>query len=474
MDYTNNTPLLAIYTYIMSSHQTIVVELGSSRIKVGFAGESKPRQVLNNDDSKLINNGSGWTVNINDGMVSNACQWSSLFQYLSSPTGVSSSDSFANKITTVHEWEKTLYPLFSHIITSILYIQRPSRHRVLILINDMFPPINFREAIHKVLLEYLNVGAVWLVNGGVYEGLYHLLEGLPPSLPLLGKPKAHLVVDIGTFEARVVVSVAGSSILTDTLQTAAAGYTSFLHQVLANYQETGQEVEIDETGQSEEQKSLVSTLEDANAIVRSWIALSSSSSESLDTTNLSVNLPSLTETQQQQTSTQISAQPLLDAFHQTYLDFSNPSSLIYAMLSCAMICPIDYRKCALQNTLLLGGGSVALQHFETGQRDSAKGLSMQLEMAARDACGDSRDESMSESIEEEKKEDGLSDMSSIARQRFRSLKGVVNGSTIGDDGKRIDGINIQYPDPFAADLATWIGGSIMGTLSYSQHYKKKV
>ena len=99
----------------MSSHQTIVVELGSSRIKVGFAGESKPRQVLNNDDSK-VNTGSGWTVNINDGMVSNACQWSSLFQYLSSPTDTSS-DTASNKITTVYEWEKTLYPLFSHIIT---------------------------------------------------------------------------------------------------------------------------------------------------------------------------------------------------------------------------------------------------------------------------------------------------------------------------------------------------------------------
>ena len=449
----------------MSSHQTIVVELVSSRIKVGFAGESKPRRVLNNDDSRVI--GSGWTVNINDGMVSNACQWSSLFQYLSSPT-----DSSSNKITTVHEWEKSLYPLFSHIITSILYIQRPSRHRILLLINDMFPPISFREAIHKVLLDYLNIGALWLVNGGVYEGLYHLLEGLPPSLPLLGKPKAHLIVDISTFEARVVVSVAGSSILTNTLQTATAGYTSFLHQVLANYQEIDREAEVDESGQSEKQRCLVSTLEDTNAIVRAWMALCSSSSE-MNTTNISVNLQSV-ETQQQQTTTQIPIQPLLDAFRQIYLDFSNPSSLIYAMLSCTMICPIDYRKCALQNTLLLGGGSVALQHFGTTRQRSKKGLSVLLEMAARDACGVSRDESMSESIEEEKKEDGLSDISSIARRRFRSLKGVVDGSTIGNDGKRIDGINIQYPDPFAADLATWIGGSIMGTLSYSQNYKKKV
>ena len=462
----------------MASHQTIVVEAGSSRIKVGFAGESKPRRVLS-DESGMINRSGSWQVNVNDGMVSSACKWSSFFQYFSplpSSSSPAASVTQPSKVTTVYEWEKTLYPLFSHVLTSILFIQRPSRHRMLLLINDTFPPINFREAIHKVLLEYLNVGGVWLVNGGVFEGLYHLLEGLPPKILSLGKPKAYLLVDIGTYEARVAVSVAGSTILVDTQQVTASGYTSFLSLVLTNYQEMNKnDDEMDEEG---EQNS-PATLEDANAIVRAWVALSSSSQ--VDFTTISVDLPSLEDRQQKEAATQeLPIQPLLSAFHQSYLDYSNPSSLIYAMLTCIMTCPIDYRKSALQNVLLLGGGSVALRRFGSTTatnlegRNSSKGLTLQLEMAARDACGISRDENnMEESKEEEKKDDSSSNISSIAKQRFQSLKGIVDGG-VDESGERMGGINIQYPDPFGADVAAWVGGSIMGTLSYSENYQKKI
>ena len=100
------------------------------------------------------------------------------------------------------------------------------------------------------------------------------------------------------------------------------------------------------------------------------------------------------------------------------------------------------------------------------------GLGSQLEMAARDACGVSSNESVGESKEEEKKDDGASSVSSIARRRFRSLRGVVHGH-VDDDDDRIGGINIQYPDPFAADMVAWIGGSIMGTLGYSKYYQNK-
>ena len=134
---------------------------------------------------------------------------------------------------------------------------------MLLLINDAFPPRHFREALHRVLLEYLNVGGVWLVNGGVFESVYHLMEGLPPSLPSLGQPKAHLLVDIGTYESRVMVSVTGSSILADSYQSTTSGYDSFLRQVLTNYQQTD-EAAAAESEQSEKGESLVSTLGDAN------------------------------------------------------------------------------------------------------------------------------------------------------------------------------------------------------------------
>ena len=470
----------------MASHQTIVVELGSSRIKVGFAGESKPRRVFNDDgiDSARQSGCAGWTVGVNDGMVSRACKWTSLFRY-SSMSGDSGSTS---AFTTAYEWERTLYPLFSHILTSILFIQRPPRHRMLLMISDSSPPRIFHEALHRVLLDYLSVGSVWLLNGGAFEGAYHLLEGLPPPPlipPSAGPPKAHLLVDIGTHESRVAVSVAGSSILPDTHRATPSGYNSFLCQVLANYREQITTDEVDESAQLErdESESPVTSLEDANAVVRAWIALSSSSAGfSSESMTIQVRLPSLERARQTNASmgatVQLPTQPLLKAFHQIYLDFSNPVSLIFAMLASVVSCPIDYRKAALQHSVLLGGGSVALRHFRFPRGsasigNSANGLCRQLEMAARDACGVSSDESLDESKdEEEKKDDGTSSMSSIAKKRFQSLGGAVNGH-VNDDGDRIGGINIQYPDPFAADMVAWVGGSIMGTLGYSHYYQNK-
>lgn len=454
----------------MASNQTIVVELGSSRIKVGFAGEPRPRRVLYDDNENITNGGTISSSWVNDGMVSNACHWSSFFHYYSSLASESTNPIAATTHkyhTTVYDWEKTLYPLFSHIITSILFISRPARHRILILINDTFPPHSLHEALHRVLLNYLNLGSVWLLNGGVFESIYHYLEGLPKSLTttttttksVVKPPIAHLLVDIGKYEARVVVCVAGMSILPDTLHITMSGYNSFLSEVLINYQE---EIMVNEN------ETCVTSMEDANAIVRAWIARSTvSSNVATESTTISVHLPSL---QLETTTLQLPIQPLLKAVQQCYLNYSNPSSLIYTMLTSIMKCPIDYRKAAIQNVMLLGGGSVALRPM---------GLGLQLEIAARKACPVSRNDSSDErkdndddEAKDEKKDDCSVSMSSISRRRFQSLRMAVHGQVNDDDNKRVGGIQILYPDPFAADMVAWIGGSVMGTLGYS-NYKTK-
>jgi hypothetical protein len=478
----------------MASHQTIVVELGSSRIKVGFAGEPRPRRVLYDDDENIgIGSGTISSSWVNDGMVSNACHWSSFFQYYTSlvpesttPAATAAATTTTHHRTkkhhtTVYDWEKTLYPLFSHIFTSILFISRPARHRILVLINDTFPPRSFHDALHRVLLDYLSLGGAWLLSGGVFEGIYHLLEGMPLSLPpaptgksLVTPPIAHLLVDIGKYEARVVVCVAGMSILQDTLHVTMSGYNSFLAQVLINYQE---ETLLMNNDQLDENETCVTSMEDANAIVRAWIAHSTVSSSSVvtESTTISVHLPSLQQSKVSLETTTIllPIQPLLKAVQQCYLDYSNPSSLIYTMLTTIMKCPIDYRKAAVQNGMLLGGGSVALRPI---------GLGLQLEMAARNACTVSTNDSLDErkdkdddnnddEVKDEKKDDCTVSMSSISRRRFQSLRMAVHGQ-VNDDDKRVGGIHIQYPDPFAADMVAWIGGSVMGSLGYS-NYKTK-
>ncbi|KAL7467026.1 hypothetical protein ACHAXS_007296 [Conticribra weissflogii] len=482
-------------------HQsTIVLELGSSRIKAGFAGESKPRRVFHGTPGSGDGAaGSGWTVGVNDGMGAMPCVWNNYFRYISSPSECGpgndpGGDAVAKR--TSHEWERTLYQLMTHVLTSVLYIPRSTpRHRVVILLNELHPPKIFTDALLKVLLDYLGMGSVLIVrNAGGCGTLSYLLHcgafksiSSRRNLPSAAnndsegvfRPKAYLVVDIGTYEARVSVSVANASpssslpssssaFLAETYQVVMAGYHSFLSRILENYREiatNGDNDEINsendnETDQElkhEYQWAMNTSIEDAYAIVQTWVSISMSNPphhlESL--TTIPVILPStqIYEGNDAPTTTDIPIQPLLQAFHQIYLDYTNPSSLIYAMLSSILSSPIDYRRVALQNTVLIGGGSSALRFF-------GKGLAAELSDAGKKACcGDNAEPMPKEGEVEEKKEDAA--VSSIAMHRFQCLKRAVSSSSTSSSG----GISIHFPDPFAPDLVSWIGGSVMGSLA---------
>lgn len=418
----------------MSTHQTIVVELGCSRIKVGFAGEPKPRRVLSRGD--------GGDLGIDDGMCTSSCTWNHFYSYLSSSSDgtVVADDNSLCRATSSYDWEKTLYPLFSFILTSILFIQRPSRHHILVLMNDIFPPRYLREALLRVLLDYLKLGSVLLVNGGGFGSIQYLLEGmnLSGNPSVTQQPKASLMVDIGTNEARVAVLVPGSSFLVETYQVIPAGYLAFLRQVLHLYQEASENWTTD------------ATLEDANAIVQAWMS-TPKTNQSAAVTTISVELPTKISSAASSTI-QVSVQPLIDAFQQVYLDYTQPTSLVYAILNSALASPIDFRKVTLQNIIMVGGGSVALRYF-------GKGMNVELEDAIKAACGDSPgDETQAM---EEKKDDEM-DVSSIARGRFQSLKAAVGRSSGGEGG-----VQIKYLDPLAADVAHWVGASVMGKLRLS-------
>jgi hypothetical protein len=137
----------------------------------------------------------------------------------------------------------------------------------LILTNDIFPPRHLREALSTVILSYLGLGGLLVVNGGGFNSISYLLDGLPPSIKASSRPKAHLFVDVGTYESRTVVSVAGLSILECTYQTTMSGYNSFLLQILHNYQT---DARSDEEGKDSESKTVteVASLQDANAVVQ--------------------------------------------------------------------------------------------------------------------------------------------------------------------------------------------------------------
>jgi hypothetical protein len=221
---------------------------------------------------------------------------------------------------------------------------------------------------------------------------------------------------------------------------------SFLRQVLSLYQEESENWATD------------ATLEDVNAIVKTCMSAPKTDAS----TTISVELPTrgtqsneLSEPLTASSTIQVSIQPLLEAFRHVYLDYTQPTSLVYAILNSALASPIDFRKVALQNIILIGGGSVALRSF-------GNGLKVELESAIKAACGVSIGDDETQAMEEEKKDDEMG-VSSIARGRFQSLKAAVVGKINGQEG----GVQIKYPDPFAADTAHWVGASIMGKLRLS-------
>jgi len=299
-----------------------------------------------------------------------------------------------------------------------------------------------------------------MIDGGSFAGISYLLDGLvPPSInDPPSRPKAHLLVDIGTFESRVVMAVTGASMLQDTYHCTMSGYHSFLTQILHHYQLDARPNNSEDTTKSVSGTSLkVTTLRDANAIVQTYLSIPQ---RSRDAATITVELASLGNNSAEN-SVELSIQPLQKAFHEVYLDYTNPSSLIYSMLTSVMSGPIDYRRVALQNVLLFGGGSTVLRYFSaTNNNIDENSFTEELIHAAREACGINL-ETKTE-MSEEKKDDSAH-ISSMARERFTSLKAAVSG-TVGESGQGKDGMSVCYPDPFSADIASWIGGSIMGSL----------
>eukprot|EP00956_Cyclotella_meneghiniana_P031356 scaffold82115_cov27-Cyclotella_meneghiniana.AAC.1 len=182
--------------------------------------------------------------------------------------------------------------------------------------NDMFPPQRLRVALANVILNYLGIGGLLMIDGGSFAGISYLLDGLlPPSInDAPSRPKAHLLVDIGTFEARVVMAVTGASMLQDTYHCTMSGYHSFLTQILHHYQLDAQPNNSEDTTKSVLGTSLkVTTLRDANAIVQTYLSIPQ---RSRDAATITVELASLGN-DSAENSVELSIQPLHNAYHQT-------------------------------------------------------------------------------------------------------------------------------------------------------------
>ena len=135
----NRTPSRTNSDVVTSQHNAaVVIEIGSVHTRIGLAGESSPRHVI--DTPELP------------------------FPYAGRPSSFTA--------TCEKKWEEKLYPLFSYILTDLLLI-KPRLRRVLV-IEPFVSPTAFRTALCRVLLLWLNVPSILFVPGGMVSVPYAL------------------------------------------------------------------------------------------------------------------------------------------------------------------------------------------------------------------------------------------------------------------------------------------------------------
>lgn len=131
-----------------------------------------------------------------------------------------------------------------------------------------------------------------------------------------------------------------------------------------------------------------------------------------------------------------------DVVHEMYFDLKNPNSLIYALCSSLMKCPIDLRKEVAQRIIFVGGGVEGISQFEQRFLKCVKGL---FELDDKSSATSANGHKMY-CVKDEK------------HSRFSSLANVIMKAPLG----------VLHPLQFRPSCVSWAGGSIMGSIKLSE------
>ena len=198
---------------------SLIIEFGSAIIRVGIAGEPKPRHLFvlpheqakpkeeSNDDksdSDIDNNN-----NNNNNKHESKEYWTSLSSIPSLVQRRNSSDSVCYD---------DLLPWLSDLYTRHLLL-KPRSRRVVLLLPIHHPP-QFKSTLESILLDQLQVPSVLFVDS---------FRTIPYAIGGCGS-NTGMIVDLGRVEGRVVCFFNGL-ICEDTLQIVPVGFRSLMDQV---------------------------------------------------------------------------------------------------------------------------------------------------------------------------------------------------------------------------------------------------
>eukprot|EP00592_Proboscia_alata_P010876 CAMPEP_0194363752 /NCGR_PEP_ID=MMETSP0174-20130528/11604_1 /TAXON_ID=216777 /ORGANISM="Proboscia alata, Strain PI-D3" /LENGTH=410 /DNA_ID=CAMNT_0039137385 /DNA_START=9 /DNA_END=1241 /DNA_ORIENTATION=- len=281
---------------------SVVVEIGSANVRIGFSGESTPRHILSSPFT--------------------ACFPCPYDEGQHSP-------SF--NIMDERQWLDKLGPFFEDVFINKLLIKSTKSRRVIIL-EQMITPTAFRVAVARTLFETLSIASVLFVPGTSVSAL--LVSG-----------KRHgLVIDIGRAEARSEASLDGHYI-PQTYQSVACGYENAVRV----FQRITSIPELQNSAANTKAFSDAKSVFESVTYQLGGVPLERATIDSDKKDKIfQCLLPSTGKL------VNVSHSSVLLAWDNIF-DSENENSLTCLLLTCLKSCPIDLRKTVASNILVIGG-----------------------------------------------------------------------------------------------------------------------
>ncbi len=383
----------------------LLFEFGAAYLRVGIAGECKPRHVFvlprtHQSTSALSSSSSS----------SSSSYWSSLpplpgrilnRHHHNDNDMHMDMDMDMDRDSVPGYGYKDLGPWLSHLYNTLLI--KPRSRRVIILftlpsqsqqtsrdknMTMTYHPPELRQTLQSCLLHDLNVPGIIFT---------HTHTCIPYAIGC----KTGMIVDVGCIEGRVVCYFNGE-ICEETLQIVPVGYESLVQKISQWLLEEDVDIKI---GTKDEIMCRIANGRDAH---------------------------------------------VKQIIHEIYYGGSQ-ESLIYAFLNSLLQCPIDIRKEVVSNVVFVGGGVAGIPNFE--QRF--------MKFMQEDLFTKCQEEETEVEVEADARKVSRKrapyTINNNLLKRFTSLVPVINGAPM----------RVLYPLAINPSCAAWVGGSIMSAVKQS-------
>ena len=451
-------------TTTSSSRHTspVIIELGSSSIQVGIAGEAQPRCIM--PSTSIIING-------NEGKGSGNGSTSSSF--ITTPPLPCSSMILQNQtissinqeenLTTTHTnneynkycmYHQHLSPFFHNLFTYRLHL-KPKSRRVIILMPTHYPTI-YREVIQKILLDELKIPALKFING----------SGLYTTIPYALGKNVGLVIDVGSLECQMGAFF-NRHLLNDTIITVPIGKKVLIQRICDDYLNFRRNRRI-EGGVSKNDTVLKNiddddnyddlNRDDVNSIIEDiLIVMKQTPSSSLSSSGVQYyNKDCMAKTHYEYLKQM--TQEYIEDF---YFNIDNAHSLINAFLTTLLKCPLDLRLDLVRNVCFIGDGvttsssSCVVPNLEYRFLSSIQSL-FELKSTTT-SSGENHGDTLTRSSDENRMIGGGN--CRIKEKRYQKFQ--VLAMSLMEKGP----LSLIHPLPYHPSCISWVGGSVYGSLN---------